>query len=101
MSGLGLNEGIQGTYYEALYPGSTSIATAVFTVCSACSVLFSCSHMPAGLKSVQLKKLEQGHRLKVSPQWQMVTVHGTYPAKEETAVGSEENGDAFVAKPKT
>ena len=95
ISGLGLIEGIQGTYYEALYPANTSIATVAFTVCTACNVLFNCSHIPAGLRSVQLKKLEQGHQLKVSPQWQMVTVRGTYPAKEETAVGSEENGDAL------
>ena len=45
--------------------------------------------MPAGLRSVQLKKLV------VSPQRQMVTAPATYPAKEETAVGSKENGDAL------
>ena len=93
--GLGLDEGIQGIYFEALYTASTSIATAAFTVCSPCNVLFNCSRMPVGLRSVQLKKLEHGQYLKLSPQWQMVTRIGAYPAKEQTAVGHEWNGDAL------
>lgn len=51
--------------------------------------------MPVGLKSAQLQKLQQGQRLKVSPQWQMINTPGTYPAKEQTAVGCETNGDAL------
>ena len=96
ISGLGLDEGIEGTYYEALYPASTSIATAAFTVSSTCNVLFCCTHMPAGVRSVQLKKVEQGQLLKVSPQWQMVTATaGSFPAKEQTAVGFEGGGEAL------
>ena len=96
ISGLGLDEGIEGTYYEALYPTSTSIATAACTVSSTCNVLFCCTHMPAGLRSVQLKKVEQGQLLKVSPQWQMVTTAAdSYPDKEQTAVGFEGGGEAL------
>ena len=95
ITGLGLDEGVQGTYYEHLYPKNTSIATAAFAVHSPCDVLFKCSQMPVGLNYVQLKKLEQGQHVKVSPQWQIVATSDTYPAEELTAVGFEENGDAL------
>lgn len=52
--------------------------------------------MPVGLRSVQLKKVEQGQLLKVSPQWQMVTTaSSSYPAMQPTAVGYEKGGDAL------
>ena len=96
ITGTGLKDHVDGVYQEALYSQQSSISSAAFMVDSPCNVIFSCSCMPDGLDFVQLKKLQQGQQVAVSPQWQEVPgyseVHSDYPSAD-TAVGCEESGD--------
>lgn len=96
ITGTGLKDHVYGMYQEALYSQQTSISSAAFTVDGPSNVIFSCNRMPAGLDYVQLKKLQQGQEVVVSPQWQEVPgysqAHSDYPSAD-TAVGCEESGD--------
>lgn len=92
VTGPGLAERQEGTYYEPMYINDFHIAIAVFKVEIPCDVLFTCSRSPSRLDCVQLKQVEQGQLLKVSPQWQKVhrSDDDEYPSND-TAVGREQN----------
>ena len=70
VTGFGLENKIEGAYYEPMYLDDSVIATCTFWVQSPCKVLVSFSHVPAGLESVQLKSIEQKGVTNVTPQWQ-------------------------------